>query len=105
VAFLLLCLCWSLLRTVYFFFVFQLDGFIPLLIYWLPVNVMFATFSLLVVFYAHLHHKQKAEWKAFKRKYLTVWAALSIIFLILGLVWIFLGLDMNENSLLLIDIH
>eukprot|EP01116_Phalansterium_solitarium_P005926 TRINITY_DN1820_c0_g1_i1.p1 TRINITY_DN1820_c0_g1~~TRINITY_DN1820_c0_g1_i1.p1 ORF type:complete len:325 (+),score=77.68 TRINITY_DN1820_c0_g1_i1:157-1131(+) len=106
VAFLLLCFSWALLRTIYFLFIYELTGLLAIFIYWLPINIMFATFSLLVVFYAHLHQRQKSEWRAWKRKYLIVWGVLSLLFLAFGLTLILLGInDQMGNSLWLMRVH
>jgi len=90
--FLVLCFFWALLRALFFGFFMSL-GNIPayLIVYWSPINIQFATFSLLVVYYAHLHHKQKSEWYSLKRRYTGLWATLNCLFLLLAISWLILG--------------
>jgi len=84
---------WALLRAVYFAFYNLLENSIiaDAILYWLPFNIQFSTFSFMVVFFAHLQHKHKSEWKSFKRWYITAWITINVIFYILGFVWV--GLD------------
>lgn len=44
------------------------------------IPIQFSTFSLLVIYYAHLHHKHKSEWYSFKRKYMTFWFVSNFLF-------------------------
>lgn len=94
VGFLLLLFFWALLRAVFFLFEDFLEdiNWLYLLIYWTPINIQFSTFSLLIVYYAHLHQQQMKEWKEFKRKYVIVWILTNALFLVLAFVWILLGI-------------
>jgi len=40
-------------------------------VYYLPINVQFSTYSLFVVYYAHLHHTKKEQWITLKKKILV----------------------------------
>jgi len=61
----------------------------------LAINVQFSLFSLLIVYYAHLHHNEKNEWYDLKRKYVAAWFIANVILLILQLVWIFMESQAN----------
>ena len=50
-----------------------------------PINIEFATFSLLVVYYAHIFHKQKSEWYALKKRYITFWIVVNVLFFCLAI--------------------
>lgn len=102
-AFLSLCFFWALLRIIFFSVVVDQnwtskDNWIFLILYWFPINIQFATFSLLVVFYAHLHHKHKQEWYSFKRKYKIFYTVFNISFLILEGMWIILGIIFDSGA-------
>jgi len=85
---------WALLRALFWILMVPLVNNITMyiIIYWFPVNIQFSTFSLLVIYYAHLHKQQTGEWHDFMRKYIGVWAIINITFLILGFIWIGLGI-------------
>eukprot|EP01112_Ceratiomyxa_fruticulosa_P014564 TRINITY_DN4185_c0_g1_i1.p1 TRINITY_DN4185_c0_g1~~TRINITY_DN4185_c0_g1_i1.p1 ORF type:complete len:348 (-),score=32.02 TRINITY_DN4185_c0_g1_i1:100-1143(-) len=86
--FLLIGFIWSLLRSIFwglFPIVDQVTWGITVLL-WIPVNFEFATFSLLVLFFAHLVNK--TTWEKIKNRYVVVFAGINIILLILQCVWI-----------------
>jgi len=85
VAFLTLCFFWAFLRGIFFAFIVDnrwdaADNWIYSIIYWTPINIQFATFSLLVAYYAHLEHKQKGEWRIFKRRYTLIYGISNLLF-------------------------
>jgi len=100
VGFLVQCFFWGLLRCIFFLLLdFISDtNWLLLLIYWLPINIQYSTFSLLVVYYAYLNpiHEVKAEMRKFKRVYISVWLATNILFLIGSLVTIVLGIKYDD---------
>jgi len=99
VGFLSLCFFWNLLRILFFAWLLNTSSKTLIVIaYWVPINIQFATFSLLVVYYAHLHHTQKSEWYALKRRYVSLYIVLNVLFFILAAVWIGLGLHYDQNT-------
>ncbi|PRP87717.1 hypothetical protein PROFUN_02417 [Planoprotostelium fungivorum] len=58
------------------------------ILYWLPFNIQFSTFSLLVIYYAHILQSQKAQWKHFKKIYGAIWAVINFLFLAANCVWV-----------------
>eukprot|EP01117_Protostelium_nocturnum_P003888 TRINITY_DN1514_c0_g1_i2.p1 TRINITY_DN1514_c0_g1~~TRINITY_DN1514_c0_g1_i2.p1 ORF type:complete len:362 (-),score=61.21 TRINITY_DN1514_c0_g1_i2:10-1095(-) len=100
VGFLIQCFFFCILRFLLFFL---LDKFLPSqgtkenvaawsiayqFVFWIPFNIQFSTFSLLVVYFAHILQSEKAEWRRFKRWYSIGWAIINIVFLIVNIVWI-----------------
>jgi len=77
--FLLLCFVWGIFRGIMFLLndVVSDTGFA--IIFWIPYPIQFATFSLLVMYYAGLIHR---EWRSYWRKrYVVVYAVSNIFFL------------------------
>jgi len=69
--FLLLCFVWGVLRVVFWSLFYQIiSGTVGEVLLWIPLNFQFATFSLLVVFYAHLVHKN--TWEKYTKKRFTI---------------------------------
>jgi len=96
------CFFSALLRSI-FFLVFDYVtaiNWLYLIVYWIPINIQYSTFSLLVVYYAHLQHKQKTEWYSFKRKYFAAYIITNLIFLILAIIWIGLGIQYDSDNTL-----
>src|SRR5437868_1997516 len=56
-AFLLLTFTWSLFRILFFGTTSSIPSLFSLILFWFPVDIQFATFSLIVVFYSYLLHK------------------------------------------------
>eukprot|EP01114_Cavostelium_apophysatum_P014965 TRINITY_DN3994_c0_g1_i1.p1 TRINITY_DN3994_c0_g1~~TRINITY_DN3994_c0_g1_i1.p1 ORF type:complete len:356 (-),score=63.33 TRINITY_DN3994_c0_g1_i1:291-1358(-) len=103
VAFLFLCWFWALLRIIFFSAFINIDwtedsAWLYLIVYWLPINVEFATFSLLVVYYAHLQHKQKTEWWNFKRKYIITYSLVNGAFFVVEGVLVVLGIFYDKKT-------
>jgi hypothetical protein len=69
VAFLVLVFVWAFLRAL--FFVYTWSTFTLLVLFWVPMDIQFATFSLLIVSYAHLVHRN--EWNFYKTVYLALY--------------------------------
>jgi len=94
------CFIWALLRTLYFLLYNSINRvrWIDRIVYWIPFNLQFSIFSFLVVYYRHMHHEQKSEWKTFKTRYIITWAILNVTFLLLQIVWISLGIAMDDPS-------
>jgi len=92
------CFIWSFLRTLYFLLynIINRVHWLDRIIYWIPFNLQFCTFSFLVVYYAHLHQKQKAEWKDFKKKYISFWAIINLLFFLFQLALIITGIVLND---------
>jgi len=113
VAFLTLCFFWAFLRGIFFAFIVDnrwdaADNWIYSIIYWTPINIQFATFSLLVAYYAHLEHKQKGEWRIFKRRYTLIYGISNLLFFGFECVLIILGIIYDDGAtepLWLTNIH
>eukprot|EP01137_Pigoraptor_chileana_P000246 Opistho-2@36111 len=88
VGFLVLCLVWVSIRTM-FFALFEVDfsDAIESILYWTPINLEFATFSLLTVFFARIVHRDTWEQTLRARTY-AVWALFNIVFLGVNIVWL-----------------
>ncbi|KAN0030499.1 hypothetical protein ACTA71_009138 [Dictyostelium dimigraforme] len=89
--FLLLGFIWGLLRSLLWglFDVFiEPKNFAGQVTFFLiPINVQFATFSLLVLFYAHVVHR--TTWERYTRmRFTIVYLSVNIILLVLQIVWI-----------------
>jgi len=97
-AFLTLCFFWALFRSIWFaFFVSDTVHFVASeILYRIAIPIQFATFSLLICYYAHIQHKEKAEWYTFKRRYLILWIVTNAIFGGLEVVWISLGIKFHN---------
>eukprot|EP01133_Synstelium_polycarpum_P001458 gene1458-1691_t len=86
--FLLLGLAWAVFRAV-FWGVFDMNtnplGFS--IIYWIPINIQFATYALLVLFYAHVVHR--ATWERTTKKRFTIaYILVNAVLLILQCAWV-----------------
>jgi len=99
-AFLVLCFFWALFRSIWFgFFVSDTTHFATSeILYRVAIPIQFATFSLLICYYAHIQHKEKAEWYTFKRRYSILWITTNAIFGGLEIVWISLGIKFHNQS-------
>src|SRR3989338_4479504 len=85
--FLMLCFWWCLLRFIYFLFVNIAGNIYGIALYVLPFNIQFATFSLLVFYYAEIVHKQ--DWRRLRRKqFLFAFVITNALFLIWILTYI-----------------
>ncbi|KAM9985424.1 hypothetical protein ACTFIZ_008963 [Dictyostelium cf. discoideum] len=88
--FLLLGFIWGLLRAIFwgFFDIFSNSSkAVQNSFFLIPINIQFATFSLLVLFYAHVVHR--TTWERFTRmRFTIVYSSVNIILLVLQIVWI-----------------
>lgn len=75
-AFHILCFLWTSLRTTFFASTAPLPRTLTLLIYWFPIDIQFATFSLMVVFYAYVIYKR--EWESKRALLLTVYIIANV---------------------------
>lgn len=92
--FLILCLFWMLMRTVLSVgLAVSFEGedmavILPFL--WIPLNFQFATYTLFVMFYAHVVHR--ARWEGeFRRRIIILWSVVNVGFLLFNIVWIVLA--------------
>jgi hypothetical protein len=95
-AFLGLCWLWSLLRAVYFLLLqpqpyilgiapnesasARANSIMANVFYWLPFNIQFATFSLLVLYYAEVIYKKNWRRKR-RRQFVSIYCIVNIVFL------------------------
>jgi len=88
--FLSLCFIWGIIRAC-FWWLFPVVsnpwGVIAMTLLWVPVNLQFATFSLLVLFYAHLVHRATWE-KSTKKIFAITYIAINVVFIIVQSVWL-----------------
>jgi len=100
VGFLVQCFFWGLLRALFFLLLDFIGdtNWLLLIIYWIPINIQYSTFSLLVVYYAYLNpiHEVKAEMRKFKRVYISVWLTTNILFLFGSAAGIILGIYYDD---------
>lgn len=93
VLFLTLCFFWAFFRSVFWFAeLMELSLFTPyirLLIFWIPANIQFAMFSLLLIFFTRMLYKK--QWYKYKsRCWIAFWVTNAILALIIALwYWIF----------------
>lgn len=92
--FLLLVFLWTAIRIMFFNFAGARSVFATLLLYWLPIDVQFLTFSLLVLFYAYSFHKrERGDWKKKRTLMRTVYVMMNSVVVLMTLgtymcVWI-----------------
>lgn len=87
-AFHLLCFIWTALRVLFFASTTRWSTRYTLFVYWVPTDIQFATFSLMVVFYAYLLHKRVWEHKKWIVYTCFVGANLSMFTLTLGYIFL-----------------
>ena len=86
--FLSLCTLWSGLRAFFFGEWFALPELLSLLLWWLPLDLQFSTFSLLLLFYASLRHRSRWPHSASQRRlYIAVLAAVNVAAPLLTSAW------------------
>eukprot|EP01100_Stratorugosa_tubuloviscum_P013367 TRINITY_DN6650_c2_g2_i1.p1 TRINITY_DN6650_c2_g2~~TRINITY_DN6650_c2_g2_i1.p1 ORF type:complete len:351 (-),score=78.52 TRINITY_DN6650_c2_g2_i1:183-1235(-) len=101
--FIFLCFLWSLLRAFFFLFFDKLttpesnfDNVAFILLYWFPFILQFATFALLVVFFAHIIHKH--EWKRLKFIAWLIYMLSNAFFIILFTIFvIFIFIEQDKS--------
>jgi hypothetical protein len=74
--FLVILLLWSVLRAAFFLGGQEMPDPVFTLVYWLPVDLQFMTFSLLVVFYAFLLHQ--AQWEQRRVLFFGAFAVVNV---------------------------
>eukprot|EP00026_Physarum_polycephalum_P009186 Phypoly_transcript_09299.p1 GENE.Phypoly_transcript_09299~~Phypoly_transcript_09299.p1 ORF type:complete len:415 (+),score=36.99 Phypoly_transcript_09299:118-1362(+) len=80
--FLILCFIWGILRIIFWSTVSVTGVILSNVLLWIPLNIQFATFSLLVIFYAHLVHK--STWERYtKRRFAIAYVVINAVLLIL----------------------
>lgn len=91
--FLSLCFIWGVIRAC-FWWLFPIIsepwGVSAMALLWVPVNLQFATFSLLVLFFAHLVHRATWE-KSTKKIFAISYIAINVIFFVVQSVWVGMG--------------
>jgi len=86
--FLLLCFFWGVVRSFFWGFLPVIDdGWVASILQWLPVNLQFATFSLLVLFFVHLVQKSNGA-KDLQKQYVIAYAVVNVVLLTLQGVWL-----------------
>eukprot|EP01103_Thecamoeba_quadrilineata_P011356 TRINITY_DN2693_c0_g1_i1.p1 TRINITY_DN2693_c0_g1~~TRINITY_DN2693_c0_g1_i1.p1 ORF type:complete len:324 (+),score=19.27 TRINITY_DN2693_c0_g1_i1:90-1061(+) len=98
--FLLLCFTWGIARWLFFLLVCIVESNAMSIsyLYWLTFNLQFATFSLLVLFYAYVVNKHKSE--AWRKRSLIVYVIVNVLFLCIMLaLLVSLTLDQTSNAL------
>jgi len=96
--FLLLCFIWGVLRVVFWSIEYIFWGAFAEVLLWVPLNFQFATFSLLVVFYAHLVHKSTWE-KYMKKRFTIAYIVINVVLLALQCVWLgFVNSDIQHSD-------
>jgi hypothetical protein len=88
--FLSLCFIWGVIRACFWWLFPVLSspwGIPAMTLLWLPVNLQFSTFSLLVLFFAHLVHRATWE-KSTKKVFVIAYVATNVIFIIVQTVWL-----------------
>eukprot|EP00126_Sphaerothecum_destruens_P013140 Sdes_comp22484_c0_seq1m20932 len=89
--FLVLCVLWTVSRITLFTLVgvgspgsfLDMSGWFIHIVFWFPINLQFATFSLLVLFFAQIVHKFNFN-PHDKKKFVIAWASINLIFLIIS---------------------
>ena len=86
--FLLLAVLWSGLRVFFFGEWFGLPELLSLLLWWLPFDLQFSTFSLLILFYASLLHHNRWHQHGNKRMlYVSVLMVVNVLVPVLTTAW------------------
>jgi hypothetical protein len=93
-AFLLLCFFWTTIRAAFFASTAETPLFLTLILWWFPVDVQFATFSLLVVFVIYL--LQQHEWNYTRRIIYFVYCGVNLSVVGLTAVYVWQGAEQNE---------
>ncbi|GAM23495.1 hypothetical protein SAMD00019534_066700, partial [Acytostelium subglobosum LB1] len=86
--FLFLGLLWGVLRSVFWLtFYVDTNGLVSNLLLNIPINIQFATYSLLVLFYAHVVHRKTWE-QSTKKLFTIIYVCVNTVLLVLQCVWI-----------------
>eukprot|EP00128_Syssomonas_multiformis_P008161 Colp12_sorted_trinity150504_noHs@71 len=88
--FLALCLVWTVIRAIFLGFCYRdwvtMPSWLLRILYWLPINVQFATYSLVVLYFAQVVHKHDWE-KSYKRMFYASWIVVNILLIIPLIAW------------------
>ncbi|KYQ92171.1 hypothetical protein DLAC_07012 [Tieghemostelium lacteum] len=88
--FLVLGLLWGIMRTLLWLVIESNSQMGVLILFSIPINIQFATFSLLVLFYAHVVHRHSWE-RVTKKRFTIAYCIVNVVLLILQCVWIALN--------------
>eukprot|EP01102_Stenamoeba_stenopodia_P008545 TRINITY_DN2463_c0_g1_i1.p1 TRINITY_DN2463_c0_g1~~TRINITY_DN2463_c0_g1_i1.p1 ORF type:complete len:399 (-),score=78.97 TRINITY_DN2463_c0_g1_i1:201-1397(-) len=96
-SFLAINFCWAILRMVFWILAQSPTetAWGMTILYWIPFNLQFATFCLLVLFYASVVHKNK--WQVYRRIYFAVFWIASTLLLIMTTVWYWIFEDLDPS--------
>eukprot|EP00164_Ancoracysta_twista_P006495 GFYU01009048.1.p1 GENE.GFYU01009048.1~~GFYU01009048.1.p1 ORF type:complete len:370 (-),score=56.30 GFYU01009048.1:35-1144(-) len=109
VGFLAFCLMWTTFRVAFWSISTDADATLSLVLFWLPINIEFATFSLLALYYAHLVQilkRNKAEWEShLKRKYFLIYVVVNVILFLLNATWVAVAVNKGDVSKHMGNVH
>ena len=78
--FLMLAIFCALLRTIWFIpWSFEYPFILQIILIWLPTDVQFGLFSLLLVFYKHMVSKYRREWEEISARIIFIYFSLNIL--------------------------
>ena len=104
--FLLLAVLWSAARAFFFGEWFGLPELLSLLLWWLPFDLQFSTFSLLLLFYASLlHHTRWHHGSHQRMAYATVLAVVNVMAPILTTAWAVTSVLQSRAIVTLESVH
>jgi uncharacterized membrane protein len=95
-AFLLCTFTWSLFRCIFFGSWASLSSVFSLILFWFPVDIQFATFSLIVVYYAYLLYKH--NWNRRRKFIFAVYGVINISIFILTCMYIYVSCFKSSNN-------
>lgn len=87
--FLVQCVPFSILRAIFFLLidVLELSNIaLTFTIYWIPINLQFSTFSLLILFYAHIYYKTEKQWESRRLPFTLIFATTNLAYLVVTIV-------------------
>ena len=104
--FLVLAVLWSAARAFFFGEWFGLPELLSLLLWWLPFDLQFSTFSLLILFYASLLHHSRWHHGSHKRMaYATVLAVVNVSAPLLTTAWAVTSVLQSRDIVSLESVH
>eukprot|EP00474_Spongospora_subterranea_P001518 CRZ01976.1 hypothetical protein [Spongospora subterranea] len=95
-AFLSLGFLWSASRVIFFSADIESFIFLQLCLYWIPIDLQFATFSLICVFYAFLVYER--QWNRIRHCYRAIYLMVNGTVISLTLVYIYLSSNPNFDG-------
>ncbi|XP_004349835.2 hypothetical protein CAOG_01315 [Capsaspora owczarzaki ATCC 30864] len=96
-----LCVGWTLLRMIFFASYghgLENSQYAVTVLLWVPINIQFATFSLLVLYYANTVYSERRMWAARKRLMYFCYSIPQIILAGLLFAWIFVTGDDGDSG-------